>query len=193
MIRLFILVVIVLLYFMVKPKNVYSVAHDLAIHFLNTINPQPNFAVMFDIDDTLISLKDKPIKPIIKLVGECNKRGIKVLILTARDSVYTQETVQDLIDNGIYPNFENYKIPKTAVYYDYLYLRKSPQDNHELFKSNVKERFAKNGIHVIMSIGDNDIDVVGKYSGYAIKLPNTHDPRLFHKDNTLRMVQVKVI
>ena len=35
-------------------------------------------------------------------------------------------------------------------------------------------------LNIVMSIGDNDIDINGPNSGYSIKLPNKSDPRLFH-------------
>ena len=167
-------------------KDAYTTAYELGVNFLDTIEPNPNYAVMFDIDDTLISTKNyKAIKPIVKLVKECNKRGIKVLIITARDNIYVNETIEDLEEIGV-----NLKRP--GIFYDYLYLRHSPEEDHNLFKSNVKEHFAANGIFTIMSIGDNEIDIIGKYSGYSIKLPNVNDPRLFHKDSTGRMVNVKI-
>ena len=169
---------------MVSNRNVYTIAYNLGMCYLSTIQPSPNYAVMFDIDDTLLNTKnDKGIQPMIQLLHEINKLGIKVMIITARDSIHTQGTIEDLIKIGIYPNNGN-------IHYDYLYLRNSPQDNHELFKSNIKQEFAKHGIYTIMSIGDNDIDVIGNYSGYAIKLPNINDSRLFHKYNG-KMVQVK--
>jgi hypothetical protein len=40
--------------------------------------------------------------------------------------------------------------------------------------------YLDNGITTVMSIGDNTVDIIGPYSGYCIKLPNTSDPRLFH-------------
>jgi len=193
---------------MTKTKNVYQIAYELGINFLNNIGIDDNYAVMFDIDDTLIFSKNgKPIKPIIKLLKECNKIGINVLIITARDSVYTQETVDELMENGIYPNPNNPEfsniynyvtLPKNALFYDFIYLRHSPKEDNELFKSVVKEKLFKNGIYTVMSIGDNEIDVIGDYSGYAIKLPNVrkddsrYDPRLFHKDSSGRMVNVKI-
>ena len=185
---------------MVKQKNVYTIAYELGKTYLDNIQLSPNYAVMFDIDDTLIS-NNKPIKPIIKLIKECNKRNIQVLIITARDSIYTIETIEDLLNVGIYPNPDKFKdiynhfqigVPKNAVFYDFYYLRHSPKDDNEMFKSNVKKELVKNEIYTIMSIGDNEIDIIGNYSGYTIKLPNIHDPRLFHKNSSGRMVNVKV-
>jgi hypothetical protein len=31
-----------------------------------------------------------------------------------------------------------------------------------------------------MSVGDQDVDIMGDYSGYSIKLPNKNDPKLYH-------------
>ena len=203
MIELIIIIVLVLIYFfMKKQKNVYDTAYELGMVYLNNLEYSPNYAVMFDIDDTLIlSIRNKPIAPMIKLLKECNKRGLKVLIITARDSKYTSDTIEHLMEVGIYPsenipefaNLYNYiDKPKNAGFYDFIYLRHSPQENNDQFKSKVKENLAKHGLFTVMSVGDNEIDVLGDYSGYGIKLPNFTDPRLFHKNNLGQMVHVKV-
>jgi predicted secreted acid phosphatase len=154
-----------------KGSSLYEAAHDLGVNYLKLIkNNFPNPMVMFDIDDTLLNVNDdgslSPIKPIIKLLKYCLNNGFIVLILTARDSRYLKGTKNDLKENGID--------------YDYLYLRKSPEDDHQFFKSEVKRKYTEQGFTVVMSIGDNDIDIIGDYSGYSIKLPNKTDPRLFH-------------
>jgi len=198
MIEFIIIIILIVFYFMSRRKNVYQVAYDLGINFLNNIPLEDNYAVMFDIDDTLLfSETGKPIKPIIKLLKECNKLGIQVLIITARDSRFKSETINELMELGIYPS--NTEIsPRNAGFYDFIYLRQNPKDNNDYFKSKVKEKLFKNGIYTIMSVGDNDVDVLGDYSGYCIKLPNIriddvrYDPRLFHKDSSGRMVNVKI-
>jgi predicted secreted acid phosphatase len=162
-------------------KSVYSKAHDLAIAYLNKIQIMPGASVMFDIDDTLLYVNDKsltPIEPIIDLLRECNRRGITVIIITARDSRFTPETMCQLAENDIYP--KPVGLSCNEMYYDYLYLRKSPQDDDDHFKTRIKETFYQCGYNIIMSIGDNIIDIEGPYSGYGIKLPNKTDPRLFH-------------
>ena len=156
-------------------KHVYDIAYDLGINYLDLIEYNKNYCVMFDIDDTLIdSETSNPIKPIVNLLKECNKRKLKVLIITARDDRYTLETIEELDKNGIYHNIPNKK------HYDFLYLRHSPKDDNEYFKSKLKEQLYNDGYITIMSIGDNLIDIIGEYSGYGIKLPNKKDPRLFH-------------
>ena len=190
-----ILIIIILLILLLmkinkKTNDVYEIAYKLGIDYLNKIDYSPNYMVMFDIDDTLLDYNLKPIKPIIKLMKECNKRNLKVIIITARDNLYTNETIADLIHNNIY--LKTNEIPKKAVYYDFIYLRHSPKDDNEMFKSKVKEDLFNQNLFTIMSIGDNNIDIVGRYSGYGIKLPNRKDPRLFHLNSKKQLENVKI-
>ena len=173
-----IVIIIIFFYFNMKrspfkgpSESLYDTAYDLGVNYLKLVkNKVKNPMVMFDIDDTLLFVnKDDsltPIAPMIKLLNYCLKNGIAILILTARDSRYLTETKNDLTIN--------------KINYNYLYLRKSPQDDHKLFKSDVKKMYTQSGFTIIMSVGDNDIDIIGEYSGYSIKLPNKTDPRLFH-------------
>lgn len=164
-------------------NKVYEVAYTLGINYLK-ININNNFfdlkhpAVMFDIDDTLIHYSGKPIKPITKLLKECIKLNLIVIIITARDYRFKDETIKELKKHGIK--------------YDLLYLRK-PTDDLRTFKSNIKKQLKEtDDITIILSVGDNIIDVDGEYSGYFIKLPNTTDPKLYHlnSDKKFEMVQV---
>jgi len=153
-------------------SELYSIAYDLGVEYLKIIKgTSSNQMVMFDIDDTLLYVNANgtlsPIKSIIKLLKYSQKNGFKVFILTARDSRYIEETKRDLAINDIT--------------YDYLYMRVSPQDDYSTFKSDIKKMYYEHyGLKTVFSIGDNDIDVNGGYSGYCIKLPNKTDPRLFH-------------
>ena len=167
-----IIITLVILFMPKKKQNIYNVAYTLGINYLDNFDYNPRYTVMFDIDDTLL-LDGEPNKPILKLLKECNKRKIKVVIITARSSIYTQETIFELEEYGITFN-------KGKYHYDFIYLRHSPDDDHELFKSNVKENLYNQGYLTIMSVGDQNVDIIGKYSGYGIKLPNKTDPRLFH-------------
>ena len=164
-------------------NKVYEVAYTLGMNYLK-ISIDNNFfdlkhpAVMFDIDDTLIHYSGKPIKPIIKLLNECIKLNLIVIIITARDYRFKDETIKELRKHGIK--------------YDLLYLRKQT-DNIRTFKSNIKKYLKEtDDITIILSVGDNIIDVDGEYSGYFLKLPNTTDPKLYHlnSDKKFEMVQV---
>ena len=164
-------------------NKVYEVAYNLGMNYLK-ISIDNNFfdlkhpAVMFDIDDTLIHYSGKPIKPMIKLLNECIKLNLTVIIITARDSQYTDETIKELKKHGINC--------------DLLYLRK-PTDDLRKFKSKIKEYLKENeDITIILSVGDNIIDVDGEYSGYFIKLPNTSDSKLYHLNSEKKLEVVQV-
>jgi uncharacterized alpha/beta hydrolase family protein len=154
-------------------KSVYTIAQQLGENYLDIMKENDYFnlkfpAVMFDIDDTLIEQPSgKPIKPIIKLLNKCLRDRLIILIITARDSDYYSETVEELRKNNIK--------------YGFLYLRKHGIDDMRTFKSLIKKKLAEeNEITTIMSVGDNTIDVSGEYSGYYLKLPNHNDPNLYH-------------
>ena len=164
-------------------NHVYNVAYDLGLNYLK-ISSNHNFynipypAVMFDIDDTLIDNSGKPIKPIINLLKKCIKYDLLVIIITARDSMYSNETIQEL--------------KKHNIKYTMLYL-KEPQDNIYDFKSKIKQNLKEyDNIVTIMSIGDNIVDVDGDYSGYFIKLPNKNDDKLYHlnSDKKLEVIDI---
>jgi predicted secreted acid phosphatase len=164
-------------------NKVYEVAYNLGMNYLKIANHNNFFdlkhpAVMFDIDDTLIHYSGKPIKPMIKLLNECIKLNLTVIIITARDSQYTDETIKELKKHGIKC--------------DLLYLRK-PTDDLRKFKSKIKEYLKENeDITIILSVGDNIIDVDGEYSGYFIKLPNTSDSKLYHLNSEKKLEVVQV-
>ena len=156
-------------------QNIYDIAYELGVHYIdlglyNKTKDRKKLAVMFDIDDTLLKFKnDKPypIQSIINLLNYARSKGLMIIIITARDSRYITETIQQLRQFGIK--------------YDKLYMRHDPKDNYQLFKSDIKKRYLEQeNIRMIMSVGDNDIDIIGPYSGYCLKLPNISDPRLFH-------------
>jgi hypothetical protein len=176
-----ILIIIILVIILIIPiskfgdmnKSVYTTAQQLGENYLDIMKENDYFnikfpAVMFDIDDTLLEQPSgKPIKPIIKLLNKCLRDKLIVLLITARDSDYYAETVEELRKNNIK--------------YGFLYLRKNGIDDIRTFKSLIKKKLAEeNDIITIMSIGDNSIDVSGDYSGYYIKLPNHNDPNLYH-------------
>lgn len=153
-------------------NNIYKTAKQLGENYLEIMKQNDYFslknpAVMFDIDDTLISYSGKPIKPIISLLNSCIKNNLTILIITARDSLYLNQTIEEL--------------KKNKIKYDFLYLRNSQTDNYNTFKSEIKKKLAEeNDIITIMSIGDNIVDIDGNHSGYFIKLPNNFDKNLYH-------------
>ena len=187
-----ILFILILLYIIRKENSkedmqnlkAYTKANKLGKKYIKSIKKLPNkAAVMFDIDDTLLYVNSEnliPIKSLINLLNFCIDKELLIVIITARDNKYRQETINDLNKNNI-----NYSI---------LYCRNNPQDNYELFKSDVKKKLKiDNNIEIIMSVGDQLIDVLGEYSGYGLKLPNKSDPNLYETSlDGSKLVQVKI-
>jgi hypothetical protein len=155
---------------MVK-KNINQTAYELGINYLNIMNNRDYYnlkypAVMFDIDDTLIFSNGKPNKPIINLLNKCRSEGLIIVIITARSNLFYDETVDELIRN--------------KIKWSYLFMKEA-KDNIHTFKSKIKKTLAElSDINIIMSIGDNIVDIEGDYSGYWIKLPNESDLNLYH-------------
>jgi predicted secreted acid phosphatase len=165
-------------------NSIYKVAANLGITYLDKFKNFGNKpAVMFDIDDTLLFVDDydlTPITPIIDLLNYCITLDLLIIIITARSEIYRTETIKQL--------------NKFGINYSYVYLRKSPEDDNSQFKSKVKQRLLENyDIKIIMSIGDQMVDIVGDYSGYCLKLPNRikNDQRLYEKlPGSDKLVQV---
>ena len=191
--KLILLILFLILLYIIRKENskedmqnlkAYTKANKLGKKYIKSIKKLPNkAAVMFDIDDTLLYVNSDnliPIKNLINLLNFCIDKELLIVIITARDNKYRQETINDLNKNGI-----NYSI---------LYCRNNPQDNYELFKSDVKKKLKiDNNIEIIMSVGDQLIDVLGEYSGYGLKLPNKSDPNLYETSlDGSKLVQVKI-
>ena len=193
---LFIFIVLIIIYKLNRKENLmgglpnnkeYNRAKKIGQTFINNYIEKYNLpkkgAVMFDIDDTLLYVNRFdliPIKQIIDLLNYCINRGLLIIIITARDSVYRKQTIQDLNDN--------------FINYSFLYLRKNGDDRIDTFKSKVKrELYENNGIEILMSVGDNDIDILGAYSGFGIKLPNKDNPRLYcTSPDGKRLIEIEV-
>lgn len=78
---------------------------NIGTHYLRTSRQivGPNDAVMFDIDDTLLTITGQPIVPMVKLLWDAQAMGYKIIIITARPRLepIIQWTMKQLEDNGI--------------------------------------------------------------------------------------------
>ena len=147
-------------------KNVYPEAYNIGKKFLKIQEQNKYFgihnpSVMFDIDGTLIDYQGYPIKHIIKLLNLCIKNNLNVIIITARPISSTQFTESQL---------RYFNIDYSVIFY------RTTGNN---FKSNIKKGLSELDLNIILSIGDNIVDVEGEYSGFYIKLPNKDDPNLY--------------
>src|SRR6056300_1507275 len=115
----------------------------LRIHGLRYITQrtvQPGDAVMFDIDDTLLTMFGKPIVPMIKLLWDAQAAGYIVVIITARPRFeqVIQWTMNQLANNGITYDKLGFTSAETKI----------------LMKQNL-------GYNFILSVGDQNTDLTG--------------------------------
>ena len=171
---------------MIPNLKLYKTAFELGYDYINSYVISKKNAVMFDIDDTLLYVRENgnnltltPIKPIIELLNYCIVKGLVVIIITARDSIYKDQTINDL--------------NRHSINYSFLYLRKNGEDDINTFKQSVKQYLYENHrLKIIMSVGDQNIDVSGSYSGYGIKLPRKGEPKLYISPNGSQLIEIRV-
>ena len=109
---------------------------------------EENDAVMFDIDDTLISSRNKKvIEPVYNIYKALKQRGYKIVIITARPGF--QENIE----------WTERQLAEINVEYDVLVF--TPPENKGKFKRN------SNYIY-ILSVGDMDTDLTD--STYSLKI-----------------------
>ncbi len=121
-----------------------------------TVNPED--AVMFDIDDTLLRTDGTIMKEMAYLFQTCKSLGYKMVVITARPHIddnieYTKNQLQM---NGLTPDFLIFSEPEK--------------------KTIAKEQLK---LHFILSVGDMNTDLGG--SDHSIKLPNRYDNNVYLK------------
>ena len=147
-------------------------------------NIKKNLAVIFDIDDTLLSTYKcnkkiqfgysnshfiycaehnlfTPIKPSINFYKKLRREGIKTFIITGRKQKELDITIRNLKEIGI----NNW---------DGLYLKPNDYKSKSVvpYKSNIRKKITAEGSIILLSIGDQISDSAGGYTKYGIKLPN---------------------
>ena len=145
---------------------------------------QTNLAVVLDIDDTAVSTwgrlvkddfarkdemfvawvtihVDPPIQPILDLYQESQRLGVKVFFVTGRRTALAERTRANLAAAG-------YADP------DAIYFRPESDREKSLapFKTGVRRELAKQGLHIIANLGDQDSDLAGGYAERVFKVPN---------------------
>ena len=118
-----------------------------------------DYAVVFDIDDTLISVRGFGITPMVDLYRYAHELGFFVVIVTARASGpgSHEYTLRQLTE---------YDIPHPHL----IYLR-PPHDDPEHFKTGARLHIQNHHQkQVIISLGDSKCDV-GDFGGIGFLLP----------------------
>lgn len=121
------------------------------VHALVDRKIQPNDAVMFDIDDTLIFTDGTPNVPIIELLRIARHLGYSIVIITARPG-YTQNidwTIKELASHNIPYDYLGFTSAHTKI----------------LMKQHLPYTF-------ILSVGDMPTDLTG--SPYALNISSSY-------------------
>lgn len=112
----------------------------VGLHYINRPRVDANDAVMFDIDDTLLTVTGRPITPMIKLLWDAQAEGYKVVIITARPRLepIIEWTVRQLADHGITYDKLGFTSAQTKI----------------LMKQKL-------GYNFVLSVGDQETDLTG--------------------------------
>lgn len=148
-----------------------------------SLHPQ-KLAMVMDIDDTVLSnfpnykkrdfsgLPDQidssfqdvtapAIPAALHLYNLAIKNNVAVFFITFRPAWTKSYTMANLQNAGYYgwkaiylPNKKEIKLP--------------PQ----IYKTHIRQRLSEQGYDIILSVGDQDSDLVGGYADYLLKIPN---------------------
>jgi predicted HAD superfamily phosphohydrolase YqeG len=112
----------------------------VGVHYISNRLIQPNDAVMFDIDDTLIFTDGRPNLPMIELLYTAHLKGYKIIIITARPGSPSniQFTMNQLRDYNIIYDYLGFTSPQTKI--------------------DMKEKLPYN---FVLSVGDMPTDLTG--------------------------------
>lgn len=158
-------------------------AVDTLERYLRGVTPQ-NFAIVFDIDETLVSnwsyLRQRqfalseptfaewvragnpaPILPMRGLYARAQAYAIPIFLVTGRPESLRAATEQNL---------------RTAGYWGWERLFMKPDGYRDPsiipFKSGVRKALTEQGYDIILNVGDQHSDLAGGYARHAFKLPN---------------------
>ena len=132
-----------------------------AIRILNNIQQLPvNPVIIFDVDHTLIDEYECIIQPIFVLHQFANMLGINSIIVTSRPGN------EDMIKHTL-KLLDDYKIHRISAYF-----RKEENQNNWKFKQSARQNLIDRGYNIVMSVGDQDWDIIGPNTGIGIKVPH---------------------
>lgn len=158
-------------------------ARRILEHYLGGVTPQ-NFAIVFDIDETLLSnwpylsatqfalAPDTfaawtqrehgiPLAPTQAIYAKAHAYQIPIFLVSGRDESWRAATIRDLEEAGYWG-------------WSGLYLK--PAGYHDAsivpFKSGVRKMLTEQGYDIILNVGDQEGDLDGGYARHRCKLPN---------------------
>lgn len=149
-------------------------------------NPQQKLAIVFDIDDTVVTFYDfrkvddfssrqdilikmlsqpkaPAIKPILDLYNFALKNNVAIFFVTGRSETLRDATKVTLTNAG-YKNWSG------------LYMRsaKDAKRNTVDFKSSWRKQIENDGYDVVLNVGDQYSDMAGGHADRSFKLPNPY-------------------
>jgi predicted secreted acid phosphatase len=158
-------------------------ARRILEHYLSGETPG-NYAVVFDIDETLLSnwpylsstqfalaadtfatwtKRERAIalEPTREIYARAHAYQIPIFLVTGRDESLREATRRDLEEAG---------------FWGWSGLFMKPTGYHDAsiipFKSGVRRMLVEQGHEIILNLGDQDSDLAGGYARHRVKLPN---------------------
>lgn len=166
--------------------QVQQVANQL-IHFINHL-PTPlihqKYAIVFDIDDTLLSswpYMEKldfgydykiwnewiqracfpPIRPMLNAYNVAKNKHLAIFLLTGRNIYEKKATIINLQRTG-YTQWTQLILAKVT----------SNPKSYAAYRISIRKQITKQGYTIIADIGDQDSDIAGPNTGKCFKIPN---------------------
>jgi acid phosphatase len=158
-------------------------ARDALDHYLHGVTPQ-NFAIVFDIDETLLSnwpylrsshfgvdensfatwaanSQDSALLPMREVFAKAHAYQIPIFLATGRDESLRAATIRNLEEAGYWG-------------WSGLYMKPPGYRDTSIipFKSGVRKALTDHGYDIILNVGDQDSDLAGGYADHRVKLPN---------------------
>lgn len=144
----------------------------------------PNAAIVFDIDETLLSnwqflrendfgitmaaftpwaqaSRDTTLEPMARVFAKARAYRIPIFLITGRPESLRDATIRNLNDAGYWG-------------WTALYLRPSTDHNTSVvpFKSGIRKSLVEQGYAILLNVGDQHSDLEGGYARRKVKLPN---------------------
>lgn len=149
--------------------------------------PEENLAVVFDLDETLLSnleyeylydfgynketwekwvkqSKAKAIKPSLKLYNLCQKLNVNIFIVTGRNRLAEELKEDPTVINLKKEGYHSWK----KIFFKPMNSKMSTIE----YKTSCRKEIESQGYKIILNVGDQWSDLVGGYSEQIIKLPN---------------------
>jgi predicted secreted acid phosphatase len=176
-------------------KQIVTAAEAYLAKYAASYHGKGKPAVVFDIDDTLLSTYDYTLAeqfgytsasnlawiddaafPAVfympQLVTFAAKQGYSVYYITGRPQSQTAATIKDLTSAGYAAPAAGHLFLKPATPPSYLHCAAAPTCTTVEYKSGTRKYISSLGNTVVADFGDQYSDLLGGDAGHQVKLPN---------------------